>query len=117
MIMSHYGWHFRIRFGLIMPYYYPIWTSVKTSQFVNKVCSQLLTSLEQVVIIYKQGWWGQQARNKMFQQSLISSARNKLLTSSWQQARSNLLRTICMLGQLVASLLSIYALINLVTRR
>jgi hypothetical protein len=47
--------------------------------------------------------------------SLISSARNKLLTSWWQQARSNLLRTACI--SLVGTTCSkSVTVINLVTR-
>jgi hypothetical protein len=39
-----------------------------STRYVRTACSQLLTSLEQVVIILQQGWWGQQTRNKLFQQ-------------------------------------------------
>jgi hypothetical protein len=58
---------------------------------VRTACSQLSTSLEQVVIILYQGWWGQQTRNKLFQQVWYRLH----VTSWWQQVRSNLLRTAC----------------------
>jgi hypothetical protein len=54
----------------------------------RKSCSQLLTSLEQVVIILWQSWWGQQICNKSFQQVWYSlQVVNKLMTrrSCWNK--------------------------------
>jgi hypothetical protein len=72
---------------------------LKISQFVNKMCSHCLfpvvdksgTSCYHLVTRLMRPTDSQQ----VVPTSLISSARNKLLTSWWQQARSNLLRTAC----------------------
>jgi hypothetical protein len=98
----------------------PHWsTRVKISQLVNRMCSHCLfpvvdksgTSCYHLVTRLMKPTDSQQ----VVPTSLISSARNKLLTSWWQQARSNLLRTACI--SLVATTCSkSVTVINLVTR-
>jgi hypothetical protein len=74
-------------------------------------CSQLLTSLEQIVIILHKV-----DSQQVVPTSLISSARNKLLTSWWQQARSNLLRTALRISLVGTTCCESVTVINLVTR-
>jgi hypothetical protein len=94
-------------------------TRVKISQFVSKMCSHCLfpvvdmseTSYCHLVTKLTRPTDSQQVSPT----SLISSARNKLFTSWWQQARSNLLRTACI--SLVGTTCSkSVTVINLVTR-
>ena len=63
---------------------------------VRTACSQLLTRLEQVVMYHRVTKLMRSTDpQQVVPTSLISSARNKLLTSCRQQSRSNFLRTSC----------------------
>jgi hypothetical protein len=77
-----------------------IWyTYLKYLNYVNMMCSHCLfpvvdKSGTSCYVLVSMLMTVTQTRKHVVPTSLISSARNKLLTS-WQQARSNLLRTAC----------------------
>jgi hypothetical protein len=98
------------------------YTREKISHRVNKMCSHCLfplvdesgTSCYHLATMLTRPTDSQQ----VIPTSLISSARNKLLTSWYQQARSNLLQKSCIIfvGTTCSKTVAVINVINLVTR-